>query len=671
MDDPESAANMHTLISLTEPSKGFRNAEQGLGVTISTPYLLSRIRKAKTIQIDITYKISTNNLLICVIGIVDCYGTFIPCCFAIVKRQNAEAFGKPLKEINAYTLKYFQHCLTPVEFGHDNDDAIYLAAITQGPPHWPALFARGSIYHVNCAVHLDANLSSSKGRAKFEHVGKRKIVTLTCTQIKKELKERHVDIPRGVTKKAQLLALLEDSMESEPSSPPSDPARPAQSPSVDPNPSVAAVSDSKSPADPGVCPASESNSTVDQGFYDLYHAPFMTDLHKLTWILQRSDQLQTAFDLLKQKWQDRLPRVIKCLEDGYWGDKKGFWQRCRTLMNHSNGLERYNRSLKDLFTLHELVPYCVLLPKFAEFVAGQSVMFAQTPIALTPYALPDSRSLPRLRTRVLNLWKRACHDGPQIAKGSVASTLDPSVLLIRNSSYHDIQIDKNQLLHFEWVYNLAGPMDDLETFDQFVARRTLFYKLRVNKAYPFDSTCTCPYYMERHTCKHVLGYAISLGVDIPIDCDYRRVTPGKRKAGRPAKLSHFLIKEPLEQAYEDNAYSADADCHEFRAPKAFVLNLIGQIDRTKIAEVAEHRQRSQVHRDQLLGGPESSNGAASAIVSDTRPARLTLFSTISSTPRCNLDTSPFQVASASPMGPVQKAQLIQQLELIMMQLGKV
>jgi len=468
---------------------------------------------------------------------------------------------------------------------------------------------------------MDGNLSSGKGRAKFENISKI-TVTLTIRQIRAKLKDLQVDIPSKMTKKAELLALLENARESEPSSPPAQSALPAQSPSVesptDPNPSVAA--------------ASESKKSEDQGYYDKYHGPFMTDLHKLTWMLQRGDQLQSAFDLLKLKWQGRLPRVIKCLEGGYWGDKKGFWQRCRTLMNHSNGLERYNRSLKDLFTMHELVPYCVLLPKFAKFVAGQSVMFAQTPIPLKPYTLPDHRSLPKLRARVLSLWKRACLDGPLIVKGAVRSTLDPSVILIRNSSFHDIQMDKEQQVAFEWVYNLAGQMDDLETFDQFVARRTLFYKLRVNNAEPLDSTCTCPYYMERHTCKHVLGYAISLGVDIPLECDFRRVTPGKRKAGRPRKLAHFLTAEPEMQAHADAVYSTDADCHEFRASTATVHNLIGQIDRTKMAGAAVQKQRAQMNCDQLLGDSDSPSGAASDTVSDTRTALLTCFSTASTAP---------------------------------------
>ena len=201
----------HTPVTITPADKGFVSAQEGISVTISTPFFLEGLRnvRSRIIFIDGTYKLNTNGLVLIVCGIVNAWGQFTPVFFTFSTHETAENYGKPLREADLWLKSIYQTPLITKQIMHDNDSAIF--KITQSPyapSHWPALVSRGELDHDNCAVHMDRSLSDSTGRDKFDSgTTYAKVSTMTVTQLRSTLIVRNVDLG-GATKKANLAKLL-------------------------------------------------------------------------------------------------------------------------------------------------------------------------------------------------------------------------------------------------------------------------------------------------------------------------------------------------------------------------------------------------------------------------------------------------------------------------------
>ena len=60
-----------------------------------------------------------------------------------------------------------------------------------------------------------------------------------------------------------------------------------------------------------------------RGLYDQHQNRWMRDLHKVTWRIQREEQVVTAIEALIKKWGETLPHVTKNLKTEYWENGKG------------------------------------------------------------------------------------------------------------------------------------------------------------------------------------------------------------------------------------------------------------------------------------------------------------------------------------------------------------
>jgi hypothetical protein len=564
----------HCVICLTRPEDAF-NAEVdlGLSVTLSTPYLLSLLRNCKSLCFDTTYKLSTNNINLFIMGLTDCYGMFIPACFTFSSRQTSAALSKALKEPDTYLLQTYQEKLTPLELVHDNDDASFKQGEAgYGPSHWPDLITRGRLIHVNCGVHMLRRFTDATGRAKFDK-GLNKVLSLENMKVKELRAELATFGPIGggtsVTK-AKLKEMLAQ-------------RRPPPLPA----------------ANPAVLPS----------MFDMHNKQFMVDLKKIMFLVQRKDQVVVAFALFKAKWEPIMPAVVQNLESEYWGHKS-IWQRCACLLNNNNPLENYNRILKNEWTDHKLLSYDRILDSFSVYLAGKSSLedffLARN---VNPFDLP-STDHPKQRARVQLLWKRAGTQSQVIYNSAIRSTIEGDsatstheVWLLRNASYGHLQLTPELEQAMEEGYRKVQPMQG-ETFAPYIARRTFFYILRVDKMRTWHSTCTCPYYMQYKTCKHALAWAIHAGHRPPTECDLRQWATGKRKVGRPTKKR----KNPLEvdtSIYEPppaDHVSEDEDCLEVELTRTEVYTLLDITD-PEVKQAAEAVVRNRaVSTAELFGG---------------------------------------------------------------------
>ena len=422
------ADQVNKLICLTPPLQAFSN-EGGLRVTISTAFFLENTRNVKSLFTDATHKITLNGIFLIIYGIVTLHGRFIPAFVEFATTEDDESYGKPLREVNDYLQKVYAQPLSPAELVHDNDDSIFkVTKANLGPQHWVGLAAQEGLVHVNCFVHLLANFSDSKGRRKFDSASRRASHTLTVNDLKAELRKRHVPVAQGL-KKADLVLLFEQVIERE------------QHDLGEPE----LVAESAVPASNincGTAPSTGGKDTTKKprSQFDLYNKQFLADIRTIAWEIQRPEQLEAVFRLFKKKWH-MLPNVIQNLEAEYWGPLKGRWQRCRTATNNNNPLERYNRTLKEKWLHGRALSYCEALDSFKIFFELSS---------LEEYHLTDANPtqayhmapavFPVIRTRVTNLWTRACLEYRAILRWSTPDPEDASVFYIRNASYKKLFI---------------------------------------------------------------------------------------------------------------------------------------------------------------------------------------------------------------------------------------
>jgi hypothetical protein len=279
--------------------------------------------------------------------------------------------------------------------------------------------------------------------------------------------------------------------------------------------------------------------------YVKYHAKFLKDLHVITKALSKQKFVKAAFTLLCQKWQSVIPKVIANMRSEYWGEPKGNWQRAICWLNNNNPLERFNRSMKDEWTFHKKMKWTVLFTSFMEYLDGVSRIDAAIPEPEFPYSMaPLDRQY--ARTRLISLWRKVSWEGKAIVararKPYMPSLFPDGTMLLLNATYATMGLSEEQETALEALYCTTTPAPG-EGFDVYVNRRTCFYVLTPDTESPLDTPCTCPYYLQRHTCKHGLSWGISEGAMFPDDCDYRPVTPHARKKGRPAEKQHCLNRD--------------------------------------------------------------------------------------------------------------------------------
>ena len=496
-DDNE---NDHKVFTITPTGKGYTSTEQGLHIVLTTRHLIKRLATYKTVLVDATYKLSANGLLMMVLGVQDLWGRFHACAFCFTKRERHTEYGKLFQECNAYLTKHLNVNFTPHFVVHDNDDAIY-KAVLESVPHWKPLVESDRLNDVNCAIHMDRGHSDGKGREKFDGWGAKSIQRLTVAQLKDKLEAQGLPI-KG--KKQDLVDRILNTLDDD-----------------------------------------EKKELLGDhpkgGLYDLHHKDFMRDLHRIGWEIQRPSQLDAAFKLFCARWDPIIPQLMKNFKDRYWGQRRGWWPRCLNDLNNNNPIENFNKIIKE-WREHFALVWNILLDYYTEDIHAYSREDATTPDPLHPYDMPVDDVY--TRTRVKALWTATCTQYEAIIGRSFVSKLDPDCILVLNPTYAHVLKTEQEREQFEFVYRRAEALPG-ETFEQFVARRTCFYQVRVDKMDPFKTNCSCPYWMERKTCKHALVHALKAGGSIPEGCDFRQVVSRKRKAGRPAKHRPALEKDQL------------------------------------------------------------------------------------------------------------------------------
>ena len=184
----------------------------------------------------------------------------------------------------------------------------------------------------------------------------------------------------------------------------------------------------------------------------------------------------------------------------------------------------------------------------------------------------------------MQLWTKSCSEFRMIVKWCTKDADDETVYYVRNASYQKLEITQANFPEILREYkssNSTVSSDALvspENFDTFCAKRTVFYELRYNRMNPFESTCLCPYYMQRATCKHVLAFGIHMGATIPPECDFRQVTVAKRKRGRPHSRMHALQRDRSIVDIEQVDLTVDNACAETSVDTAGVHHLFRAVD---------------------------------------------------------------------------------------------
>jgi hypothetical protein len=489
----------HEVFSITPKGQAYRNKDQGLHIVLTSRHLIKRLTLYKTLCVDATYKLSANGLLLMVLGVIDKWGRFHACAFCITKRETNIEYSKLFKECHDFVLAHFGCPLTPHAIVHDNANGIYLV-VEEAVEHWGTLVKSDLLNDINCAVHLDSGHTNAKGREKFDGWAGTNLSKMNVRQIKAKLKELGLEV-KG--KQIDLIARLQEAIPDE------------------------------------VC-TSEAPQTG--GLYDLYHKDFIRDVHKIGWEVQRGSQLPAAFKLFCDRWEPLLPRLMANFKKEYWGKRKGWWPRCLNELNNNNPLENFNKIIKE-WRDHVALLWSLLLDFLLEDIGAYSREDSTIPDPLNHFDMPTDDVYTRKRIR--KLWIAVCTQAEAILARSHPSSFDSDCTLVLNPSYSHVITTQEQRKHFEFIYVQSQAIEG-ENFDQFVARRTCFYQVRVNKRDHFKTSCSCPYYMQYKTCKHALVHAIANGASLPVGCDFRHVVDSKRKAGRPKKARPALERDPTQ-----------------------------------------------------------------------------------------------------------------------------
>lgn len=221
--------------------------------------------------------------------------------------------------------------------------------------------------------------------------------------------------------------------------------------------------------------------------------------------------------LFLAKWCERVPKFCQYFER-FWvklhpGWYLGFADNCPST---NNGAEGYNRSIKENYTFRILLPLGELNQKLFEVLNKRSIK---------NISVPQEKEISDELWIAANQWFN--DDVPTVSFGG---NITQSVSYIASSECRS-RPTKEAIAHY----------DDLiaTNFDDFRKLMRSMWKLTFNRLDWEKSSCTCPVWIDKGICKHVVGTAIAL-----------------KLVSVPAKLNQLPLRQPTKRKPNTKAAKA-------------------------------------------------------------------------------------------------------------------
>lgn len=184
--------------------------------------------------------------------------------------------------------------------------------------------------------------------------------------------------------------------------------------------------------------------------------------------------------------------------------------------------------IKAEHTLRERLPVAHFLRESFNLVKKWSVNRNPESVNFVPFA--DVPSIP------LKLWTTS-YQWAMLNLKVLQTETDSEIICYMCSTQAERSVTKKILKDFkEEEKNL-----NYRSFDDFTDVKKKVWETTIKKSNVLHSTCTCPAYLKRLTCKHIVGMCIRLQlVNVPDSA--KNIPLGqKRKRGRPGRARRALV----------------------------------------------------------------------------------------------------------------------------------
>lgn len=200
--------------------------------------------------------------------------------------------------------------------------------------------------------------------------------------------------------------------------------------------------------------------------------------------------------------------------------------------NTNNATEGYNLTLKRDHTMRERQPMTQFSKTFIQMIRYKSEMYTR---AMEQKVFNNSPIITK------DDWMKGVSfaSDPEIEKKAIPvhSNL---VYVISQKEYDD---PKNNIENETDVHELNEKILLLDKFDEYAKNiHQRVYEVKYADDWR-ESTCTCPYFMKKLICKHIIGLAFfAKEAECPANCN-PNVLNKKKSRGRPAKAKNALTRQ--------------------------------------------------------------------------------------------------------------------------------
>lgn len=238
-----------------------------------------------------------------------------------------------------------------------------------------------------------------------------------------------------------------------------------------------------------------------------------------------------ALDLFISKWQTSEPEFIEYFKKE-WINKNPNWFACANLKapNTNNATEGMNLTFKRDHTLRERQPMTQFAKTFIDMIRDKSEMYTRE---MEPKVFNTSPIITK------DDWMNgAIFASDPILQSKVLPVSQNLLYVVSQKEFDD---QKNNIKNQGDVDELLEKILLVDNFDTYVENmHQRVYEMNFADDWR-ESTCTCPRYMKKLICKHIIGTAFySKEAVCPADCNPNVLTK-KKSSGRPSKAKSALV----------------------------------------------------------------------------------------------------------------------------------
>lgn len=191
---------------------------------------------------------------------------------------------------------------------------------------------------------------------------------------------------------------------------------------------------------------------------------------------------------------------------------------CANVPSTNNGLESFNRKIKDDCTLRERLPISRFMTLAFSYVERWSNEYIK---------LQEPKMFATSPTITLQLWTKAYEWAKMNKEIEIISEADNMI---------------TYLFPANKIIKLADTVKESEmtTFNDY-KKGLVGYMVTLPSNDYFKGICECPQFLKQYMCKHILGLAIRKKIVVPPPAARSNPIGNKRRRGRPAKAKQALI----------------------------------------------------------------------------------------------------------------------------------